>query len=480
MAKTSRQVARVRTLAGLRTTWLATVLAPLVVFALAAAALWYASTLEMIAADSALGALALTGVVVLAASGVFAFALGRRFSAEVIEPVARLQWTLARVTAGDMLARAELDGDDDLSRVAGALDDLLEYRIRGLETISREGEELNDSVIEIMQAVGTIATSKDLTIRVPVTENVTGAIADALNLFTEETRRVLVNVREVSHQVAQATVAVRTQSENAAHAAAREQTEVEVAARELAGAALALESIAPRARAGDAAADRAVRATDAAVLSVASTAQGIARSRALIHETEKRIKRLGERSQEIGQAVGMIQRIAERTGILALNAAMQALAAGDAGRSFAAVADEVKRLSESARDSTRQIAAMVNSIQTETGDTVRAMNQAIAQVVEISRLADRASEGMSASRDETGSLAAGVRDIARTSEEQARVGGALLERARIIQEASGESAQQLAMQATQIARLVECARALLDEVRVFRLSDDSAGGEEGR
>ncbi|MCL4745978.1 MAG: hypothetical protein KJZ83_11235, partial [Burkholderiaceae bacterium] len=166
MAKTSRQVARVRTLAGLRTTWLATVLAPLVVFALAAAALWYASTLEMIAADSALGALALTGVVVLAASGVFAFALGRRFSAEVIEPVARLQWTLARVTAGDMLARAELDGDDDLSRVAGALDDLLEYRIRGLETISREGEELNDSVIEIMQAVGTIATSKDLTIRV--------------------------------------------------------------------------------------------------------------------------------------------------------------------------------------------------------------------------------------------------------------------------------------------------------------------------
>ena len=133
----------------------------------------------------------------------------------------------------------------------------------------------------------------------------------------------------------------------------------------------------------------------------------------------------------------------------------------------------MKRLSESARDSSRQIVSIVTSIQTEANDTARAMNQAIAQVVEISRLADQASAGMSASRDETGSLAAGVRDIARTSEEQARVGGALIERARIIQEASGESAQQLRMQAAQIARLVECARALLDQVRVFRLTDEA-------
>ena len=479
MASSSRQLAQVRTLLSLRGVTLAVSLLPVAILALAGGALWYFAARGSLSWGEALVALVIATFLALAVSGALAFTLARRFTVEVIDPVARLGWTLARVTAGDMLARADLDGDDDVSQLAGALDDLLEYRIHGLETISREGEELNDSVIQIMQAVGTIATTKDLTIRVPVTENVTGAIADALNLFTEETRRVLVKVRDVSHQVAQATIAVRTQSENAAHAAAREQAEVEIAARELAGAALVLESIAQRARAGDAAADRAVRATSAAVDSVASTAAGIARSRALIHETEKRIKRLGERSQEIGQVVGMIQTIAERTGILALNASMRALAAGEAGRSFAAVADEVKRLSESARESSRQIVSMVTSIQTETGDTVRAMNQAIAQVVEISRLAERASEGMNASRDETGSLAAGVRDIARTSEEQARVGSALLERARIIQEASGESAQQLAMQATQIVRLVECARALLDEVRVFRLTEES-GAETRR
>ncbi|HEY5632989.1 MAG TPA: methyl-accepting chemotaxis protein [Burkholderiaceae bacterium] len=473
MARAARQLAQVNTLAALRASLLALAIAPVALLAVLAGVLWYLAARGTLEWGEALAALAIAALVALPASGALAFAMARRFSAEVVDPVARLGWTLARATAGDALARADLDGDDDISQLAAALDDLLEYRIQGLETISREGEELNDSVIEIMQAVGTIASSKDLTIRVPVTENVTGAIADALNLLTEETRRVLINVRDVSHQVAQATIAVRTQSENAAHAAAREQAEVEIAARELSGAALALESIADRARAGDAAADRAVQATSAAVTSVASTAQGIARSRALIRETEKRIKRLGERSQEIGQVVGMIQAIAERTGILALNASMRALAAGEAGRSFAAVADEVKRLSESARDSSRQIVSIVTSIQTEANDTARAMNQAIAQVVEISRLADQASAGMSASRDETGSLAAGVRDIARTSEEQARVGGALIERARIIQEASGESAQQLRMQAAQIARLVECARALLDQVRVFRLTEEA-------
>jgi methyl-accepting chemotaxis protein len=181
----------------------------------------------------------------------------------------------------------------------------------------------------------------------------------------------------------------------------------------------------------------------------------VARSRDLIRETEKRIKRLGERSQEIGQVVSIIQGIAERTGILALNASMHAAAAGEAGRSFAVVADEVKRLSESARESTFQIGRLVTAIQTETHDTVIAMNHAIAQVVEISRLADAAGQEMRRTQDETEALAADVRDIARTSSDQAKVGVALQERARIIQEASGETARQLSLQANETLRLVE-------------------------
>jgi methyl-accepting chemotaxis protein len=282
---------------------------------------------------------------------------------------------------------------------------------------------------------------------------------------------VLLGVRAVSGEVAQATVAVKSQSDHAGRAAAREQREVELAARELAGAAGVLNAIAERARACDEAAERAVATTGDAMRAVASTADGVEQSRALIRETEKRIKRLGERSQEIGQAVGLVQGIAQRTGILALNASMQAAAAGEAGRAFAALSDEVKRLSESAREATVQVGRLVAAIQADTHDTVLAMNQAITQVVEISRLSGQAGESMRRTRDETESLATNVRDIARTSSEQAKVSAALQERARIIQEASGETARQLSLQAAETLKLVECARALLDQVGVFKVTD---------
>jgi methyl-accepting chemotaxis protein len=393
------------------------------------------------------------------------------FESRALAPVRRIRLTLAELSAGNFDARSGLRGQLAFERMGQDFDALLDDRVSGLERAARDSEELNDSVIEIMQAVGEIATRKDLTVRVPITENVTGAIADALNLLTEETRRVLINVRAVSQNVAEATIAVKGQSDTASKAAAREQREVELAARELAAAASALDAIASRARASNEAAERAVGATAQAMNTVAETVRGVARSRDLIRETEKRIKRLGERSQEIGQVVSIIQGIAERTGILALNASMHAAAAGEAGRSFAVVADEVKRLSESARESTFQIGRLVTAIQTETHDTVIAMNHAIAQVVEISRLADASGQEMRRTQDETEALAADVRDIARTSSDQAKVGVALQERARIIQEASGETARQLSLQANETLRLVDSARALLDEVSVFKVSD---------
>ncbi|MCM5571947.1 methyl-accepting chemotaxis protein [Burkholderiaceae bacterium FT117] len=333
---------------------------------------------------------------------------------------------------------------------------------------NREAEDLNDSVLEIMQALGTIASTKDLGIRVRVTDNVTGAIAEALNLLTEETGRVLRKVSEVAQEVARTSGSVRGQSDLATRAAAREQREVALAARELAAAAGALVAVADRARQADAVAGRAVQTTAAAVRIVGGTVDGITRSRELIRETEKRIKRLGERSQEIGEVVGIIHGIAERTGILALNASMHAAAAGEAGRNFAVVADEVKRLSESARESTDRIGRLVHAIQTETNQTVLAMNQAITRVVEISRLADDAGEQMRLTQQETEALAADVRQIAATSDEQARVSSGLQDRARVIQEASAETARQLTAQNIETRRLVECARLLVDEVSVFR------------
>lgn len=400
-------------------------------------------------------------------------AIGRRVARGVTAPLARLQQVAEQVEQGDMDARSMLGTDDEFGRLSNAFDSMLDDRVSAASRAARETEELNNSVIDIMRAVGEIATTKDLSLRVPVTENVTGAIADALNLLTEETGNVLTNVSLVSQDVAHATVAVKTQSDLAGQAAAREQREVELAAGELGSAAQALDAIAERARSCNQVAERAVRATLEAMQKVNGTMGGIETSRDLIRETEKRIKRLGERSQEIGQVVSIIEAIAQRTGILALNASMHAAAAGEWGRNFAAVADEVKRLSESAGEATSQIGRIVMAIQTETGDTVLAMNQAITQVVEISRMSEDASREMRRTQLETDALAANVRDIARTSNEQAKVGAGLQERARIIQEASSETAKQLLLQSGETRKLVEYAKQLLDEVSVFKLPGDN-------
>lgn len=284
----------------------------------------------------------------------------------------------------------------------------------------------------------------------------------------DEPMRILELIAEMAADMSRISGAVRGQSDLAVRAAAREQREVALAARELAAAATALVAVAERARQADVLARRAVSTTDAAVRIVGGTVEGIAQSRRLIHQTEKRIKRLGERSQEIGEVVGIIQAISERTGILALNASMHAAAAGEAGRSFAVVADEVRRLSESARESTARIGRLVHSIQTETNETVLAMNHAITRVVEISRLADEAGAQMRHTQQETEALAVDVRQIAATSDEQAEVSSGLQERARVIEEASSETARQLTAQNVETRRLVDCARQLVEEVGAFR------------
>src|SRR5690606_24556786 len=439
---------------------------PLAVAAIAAALAWLIGRDVLDPAHAVrIVAVVLMLAALLALGG---FVYGRRLARAASEPIERIQATLEALADGELDARVRWSGRDEFAGLADALDRLLDDRVASLNRTIRENEELNNSVIEIMQAVGTIASTKDLSVRVPVTENVTGAIADALNLLTEETGRVLRNVAALSNDVAQATFAVRGQSDLAIQAAAREQREVGMAASELAQAAQALVTMAGRAREANESAARAVAETTGAVGVVGATVQGIVQSRELIRETGKRIKRLGERSQEIGEVVGIIQAIAERTGILALNASMQAATAGEAGRSFGVVADEVKRLSESARESATRISRLVHAIQTGTHETVRAMNEAIAQVVEISRMSDDAGQAMRRTQHETESLVANVREIAATTEEQAKISSALQARADVIREASAETTRQLRAQSIETRRLVEYARSLVDEVNVFK------------
>ncbi len=345
---------------------------------------------------------------------------------------------------------------------------MLNERVNALVEAEHENEQLNDSIISLLQAVSQLS-QRDLTIKVPVTEDVTGPVADALNLLTNETATVLQGVTRISEQVATASDKVKAQSDAVIAVAENERQAVEQTTADLTAASETMKQIAQLAQECNAAAETTIKTTQAALQTVTNTVSGINNTRDTIRETEKRIKRLGERSQEISGVVNLINTIAERTHILALNASMHAASAGEAGRGFAVVADEVQRLAENAREATSQIATLVSNIQIETADTVNAMNAAISQVVDGSRLAEQAGEQMQRTQETTAELVVTVRQIASRSQDQARVSSELVNRAEQIQASTQETSRQLLEQTVQTTNLVEYARNLLNSVRLFRL-----------
>jgi len=406
-------------------------------------------------------------VLVLAGIGISALMSVTTYRA-ITNPLNQMMETVQQVGQGDYAARTRLSGSDELSELGQAFDQMLDERVNTLVETEQENERLNDSIISLLQAVSQLS-QRDLTVKVPVTEDMTGPVADALNLLTNETATVLQEVTRISEQVATASDKVKTQSDTVIAVAENERQAVEQSTADLAAASETMKQIAQLAQECNAAAETTIKTTQAALHTVTSTVSGINNTRDTIRETEKRIKRLGERSQEISGVVNLINTIAERTHILALNASMHAASAGEAGRGFAVVADEVQRLAENAREATSQIATLVSNIQIETADTVNAMNAAISQVVDGSRLAEQAGEQMQHTQETTTELVTTVQQIASRSQEQARVSNELVSRAQQIQTSTQQTGQQLQEQTVQTTNLVEYARNLLNSVRVFRL-----------
>lgn len=411
----------------------------------------------------ALGAAATAGLLLL-----LGLLVANRLARSINTPIAHIQGVVQKVAAGETEARTRMESGDELGVLGRAFDNLLDERVSTLVKAEKENEQLNDSVINIMEAVGQLAM-RDLTVKAPVRADVTGAISDAINLMASETAGTLKQVLSYSNQVAQASAKVRERSDEVGAVAERSGAEAQSAAQELSTAAQALRAIADQAARANQNAERAIQATGAALGIVDATVSGISSSREQIRETEKRVKRLGERSQEISSVVGIISQIAERTSVLALNASMQAVAAGDAGRGFAVVADEVKRLAENARQATQQIATLVNAIQADTVETMQAMNGTISQVVDISRLAETAGEQMGQTREATSLLVDAVRTISSTTSAQAQASDVLLTRARQLMAANQETLSKTEEQKRETGNLLQYAEGLLGAVRVFKL-----------
>jgi methyl-accepting chemotaxis protein len=354
-----------------------------------------------------------------------------------------------------------------------AADAALADRLVAQRKAEAENEQLNNSVISILQAVHQLS-QRDLTARAPVTTDIIGTVSDSINALAGETSKVLQGVSQIAGQVAHASGKVKDQAQLVSQTAADERRSVDEMIGSLADATQTMNQVAALAEQSNRSATSATQATDTALATVNGTVRDMESIRETIAETEKRIKRLGERSQEISGIVDLINTIAERTHVLALNASMQAAVAGEAGRGFAVVAEEVQRLAESSRNATQQIGTLVNNIQIETNETINTVNRTINQVVQGSEQAQKAGEQMRATQELTGALVAQVQRIAQASEHQKEMSSGLLLAVQRIGQSAERTAQQIAAQNEETQTLQDSARLLVNSVNVFKLPQFAA------
>lgn len=407
----------------------------------------------------------------LFAAGVaLAVLMGWGIRRSIVDPVNQVMNTVKKINDGDYTARSELQGTDEIAELSAALDSMLDARVQALVDKEQENDRLNDSIINLLEATSRLG-DRDLTVTVPVSEDVTGPIADAMNLVATETARVLMEIRKVANRVDVSARNVKQQSVRVSEVAATERHIITQATERLEMASKTMLMIAKLCQTSDNVAKQASETTEKAFDAVQSTVTGMTEIREAISESEKRIKRLGERSQEISGIVDIINNIAERTHVLALNASMHAAAAGEAGRGFAVVADEVQRLAESSRNATSQISSLVKSIQSETGDAINTMNRTISQVVEGSKRAEQAGEQMRVTQNTTGELVASVAQIADRALKQVKVNETLRKIAAEIENSTHTTDQELQRQSADTESLVQFASDLLSSVQVFKLPD---------
>ena len=317
---------------------------------------------------------------------------------------------LALTAVGALALLAKIYLDDTGRRAEDS-----EKQRQSSEQVNRENQ---DAILRLMNELGDLADG-DLTVTATVSENITGAIADSINYTIEELRVLVGRINDAANRVTTATEIARQTSTQLLAAAERQSTEIQEAGQSALSMARSMSEVSGNATESAQVARQSLMAAEKGTQAVQDSIKGMNEIRYQIQETSKRIKRLGESSQEIGEIVELISDITEQTNVLALNAAIQAASAGDAGRGFTVVAEEVQRLAERSGEATKQIAAIVKTIQTDTQDAVSAMEQSTQGVVEGAKLSDAAGQALSEIGQVSRNLADLIQDISSATQNQA-------------------------------------------------------------
>jgi twitching motility protein PilJ len=344
-----------------------------------------------------------------------------------------------------------------------------EARRRAIEH-TRQNERNQQAILRLLDELGSLADG-DLTVQATVTEDITGAIADSINYAIEALRGLVTTINLTAIKLdaaAKQTQATATHMSDASETQLRQAGDATESTARMAASIEAVSGDAERA------ADVARHSVDVAHkggAAVRRTIEGMNAIRETIQDTSKRIKRLGESSQEIGNIIEIINDIAEQTNILALNASIQASMAGEAGRGFAVVADEVQRLSERAANSTRQIEVLVKTIQSDTNEAVVSMERSTTDVVGGALLAENAGAALDEIESVSNQIATLVQNISRSARDQATAAADITRNMNVLREVSEQTADATGATSQSISKLAEMSTQLRNSVAGFRLPE---------
>ena len=340
---------------------------------------------------------------------------------------------------------------------------------RRAEESERQNKANQEAIMRLLDEISNVANG-DLTSRARVTEEITGAIADSINFTIDELRRLVAGITNAAQQVTTATQEAQSVTTQLLQATTRQATEIQGAGQSVGQMAQSMTEVSSKANDSAKVAQSSLSAAEKGTQAVQNAIRGMNDIREQIQETAKRIKRLGESSQEIGEIVQLISDITEQTNVLALNAAIQAASAGEAGRGFTVVAEEVQRLAERSAEATKHIGAIVKSIQRDTQDAVAAMELSTQGVVQGTKTADEADQALREIQQVSNRLAELIGSISNATQQQAASATKVAGNMKLILGITQLTTEGTKKTAASAAKLTELADGLRESVSGFKLA----------